>query len=297
MCLNIGFDTDNLMAPVWNGGETEALIRLERHLERKAWVATFAMPKMTAQSLMASQTGLSPYLRFGCLSPRLFYHKLTGKRNNNILNQRVYTNSLRVAELYMQIKQCAPPLSLHGQLMWREFFFCAATNNSNFDHMEQNEMCLQIPWQHNPTALFKWANVSDAVLRAFSYEYYNASLKQAQTGFPWIDAIMVQLRNEGWIHQLARHSLICFLTRGHLWLSWEEGVKVFEDLLLDADWSVNAGTCMWMSGSSFFEQIFNICCPVTFGRKADPNGDYIRRYLPVLSVSTSMIVGPGSLIF
>lgn len=49
---------------------------------------------------------------------------------------------------------------------------------------------------------------------------------QGMTGFPWIDAIMKQLRKEGWIHHLARHSVACFLTRGDLWLSWEEGMKV-----------------------------------------------------------------------
>lgn len=80
-----GFETENLMSPVWIGGETEALTRLERHLERKAWVASFDKPKMTPQSLMASQAGLSPYLRFGCLSTRLFYHQLTGKFKNTFL--------------------------------------------------------------------------------------------------------------------------------------------------------------------------------------------------------------------
>lgn len=77
--LELGFDTDNLLPPTWIGGETEALARLDRHLERKAWVASFCKPKMTPQSLLPSQTGLSPYLRFGCLSTRLFYHQLTGK--------------------------------------------------------------------------------------------------------------------------------------------------------------------------------------------------------------------------
>lgn len=72
-----GFETDRLKPPVWCGGESEALARLERHLERKAWVASFGHPKMTPQSLLASQTGLSPYLRFGCLSTRLFYYQLT----------------------------------------------------------------------------------------------------------------------------------------------------------------------------------------------------------------------------
>jgi deoxyribodipyrimidine photolyase len=48
---------------------------------------------------------------------------------------------------------------------------------------------------------------------------------QGQTGFPWIDAIMTQLREEGWIHHLARHAVACFLTRGDLWISWEDGTS------------------------------------------------------------------------
>ncbi|KAF8764208.1 Cryptochrome-1 like protein [Argiope bruennichi] len=242
MAQENGFDTENLKPPVWIGGETEALARLERHLERKAWVASFGRPKMTPQSLLPSQTGLSPYLRFGCLSARLFYQELT--------------------ELYRKIKKVNPPLSLHGQILWREFFYCAATNNPKFDHMIGNSMCVQIPWDTNSEALAKWTN--------------------GQTGFPWIDAIMTQLREEGWIHHVARHAVACFLTRGDLWISWEEGMKVFDELLLDADWSVNAGSWMWLSCSSFFQQFFHLYCPVRFGRKADPNGDYIRRYLPVL---------------
>ena len=121
---------------------------------------------------------------------------------------------------------------------------------------------VQIPWDNNSEALAKWAN--------------------AQTGFPWIDAIMTQLKEEGWIHPLARHATACFLTRGDLWVSWEDGMRVFDELLLDADWSVNAGTWMWLSCSSFFQQFFHCYCPVKFGRKADANGDFIRRYLPVL---------------
>lgn len=59
-------------------------------------------------------------------------------------------------------------------------------------------------------------------------------------------------------------------------------MKVFEELLLDADWSVNAGSWLCHSCSSFFQQFFHCYCPVGFGRKIDPKGDFIRRYLPVL---------------
>lgn len=238
----LGFDTESLQQTGWKGGESEALTRLEHHLERKAWVASFGRPKMTPQSLYPSRTGLSPYLRFGCLSCRRFFKELN--------------------DLYKKIRKSPPPLSLHGQLLWREFYYTAATNNPKFDHMEGNPICVQIPWDKNPEALAKWAN--------------------GQTGYPWVDAIMTQLRNEGWIHNVARHAVACFLTRGDLWVSWEEGMKVFDELLLDADWSVNAGSWMWLSCSSFFQQFFHCYCPVRYGRKADPNGDYIRTYLPVL---------------
>lgn len=97
-------------------------------------------------------------------------------------------------------------MSLYGQLLWREFFYAAASRNPNFDRMFGNPICLQIPWEKNLEALAKWAS--------------------GKTGFPWIDAIMNQLRQEGWIHHLCRHAVACFLTRGHLWVSWEDGMKV-----------------------------------------------------------------------
>ncbi|XP_028583142.1 cryptochrome-2 isoform X1 [Podarcis muralis] len=239
----LGFPTEGLAPAVWQGGETEALTRLDKHLERKAWVANYERPRMNANSLLASPTGLSPYLRFGCLSCRLFYYRLW--------------------ELYRKVKRnSTPPLSLYGQLLWREFFYTAATNNPQFDRMEGNPICIQIPWDRNPEALAKWA--------------------EGKTGFPWIDAIMTQLRQEGWIHHLARHAVACFLTRGDLWISWESGVRVFDELLLDADFSVNSGSWMWLSCSAFFQQFFHCYCPVGFGRRTDPSGDFIRRYLPKL---------------
>uniref|UniRef100_A0A9J7XAZ6 Cryptochrome circadian regulator 3b n=1 Tax=Cyprinus carpio carpio TaxID=630221 RepID=A0A9J7XAZ6_CYPCA len=227
----LGFDTECLDPAVWPGGESEA------------WQENFERPKMSSSPLLASPLGLSPYLRFGCLSCRLFYYKLT--------------------ELYNKVKKNASPsISLYDKLLWREFFYTAASNNPRFDRKEGNPICIRIPWDRNPEALAKWA--------------------EAKTGFPWIDAIMTQLRQEGWIHHLARHAVACFLTRGDLWISWEEGMKVFEELLLDADWSVNAGSWLCHSCSSFFQQFFHCYCPVGFGRRIDPNGDFIRRYLPML---------------
>merc|ERR1712029_689339 len=60
------------------------------------------------------------------------------------------------------------------------------------------------------------------------------------------------------------------------------GQHVFEEYLLDADWSLNAGNWMWLSASAFFHQFFRVYSPVAFGKKTDKNGDYIKKYLPQL---------------
>lgn len=218
--------------------------RLKSSLRDESWVAAFEKPKTSPNSLEPSTTVLSPYLKFGCLSSRLFYKQLS-----DILKR--------------QTKHSKPPVSLMGQLMWREFYYTAATSEPNFDRMMGNTFCLQIPWQCN-----------DRYLEAWTY---------GRTGYPFIDAIMRQLRQEGWIHHLARHAVACFLTRGDLWVSWEEGQKVFEELLLDQDWALNAGNWMWLSASAFFHQYFRVYSPVAFGKKTDPTGSYIRKYVPELA--------------
>ncbi|XP_039432020.1 cryptochrome-2 [Culex pipiens pallens] len=225
------------------GGETEALRRLQDYMRRKSWVCAFEKPNTSPNSLEPSTTVLSPYVKFGCLSARLFMAEL----------KKVLAGQ----------KHSQPPVSLVGQLMWREFYYCAAAAEPNFDKMVGNSVCLQVPWETNPEHLAAWTH--------------------GRTGYPFIDAIMRQLCQEGWIHHLARHAVACFLTRGDLWISWEEGQRVFEELLLDADWALNAGNWMWLSASAFFHQFFRVYSPVAFGKKTDPEGKYIKKYVPELA--------------
>ena len=77
--------------------------------------------------------------------------------------------------------------------------------------------------------LFEITTAEELILILFTSlksSFLLQSISCAYQGFPWIDAIMTQLREEGWIHHLARHAVACFLTRGDLWVSWEEGMKV-----------------------------------------------------------------------
>lgn len=229
------------------GGESEGLKRLKDQLKDTNWVAMFEKPKTNPAEFRKPETTiLSPYLMNGCVSPRLFYTRL----------QEVYQKYNKHAQ---------PPVSLLGQLYWREFFYLCGYSFSNFDQMQGNPICRQIPWDNSEAGKEK--------LKAW---------ENAQTGYPWIDAAMTQLRQQGWLHHLARHAVACFLTRGDLWVSWEQGRAVFDKLLIDADWSLNNANWMWLSCSSFFYQYFRCYSPVAFGRKWDPNGNYIRHFIPAL---------------
>lgn len=121
------------------------------------------------------------------------------------------------------------------KLLWREFYYLHSFYTPNFDKIEGNPYCKQIVWDQNTFLLDAW--------------------KLGKTGYPFIDAIMTQLRIEGWIHHLARHAVACFLTRGDLYQSWVEGAKVFDLYLLDADWALNNGNWQWLSCSNFYYQV------------------------------------------
>lgn len=239
----LGVDEANLGENLYPGGEIEGLKRFQTVLKDTEWICNFEKPKTSPNSLEPSTTVLSPYIKFGCVSSRLVYSDL----------QKV---------LKKKKKHTKPPVSLVGQLLWREFYYTAAASEPKFDRMVGNSICRQIPWQKNERHLEAW-----------SY---------GRTGYPFIDANMRKLRQEGWIHHLARHAVACFLTRGDLWISWEEGQKVFEELLLDADWALNAGNWMWLSASAFYYLYFRVYSPVAFGKKTDKDGEYIRKYVPEL---------------
>jgi cryptochrome len=227
----------------FKGGEDAGLALLHRMMKRTQWVCTFEKPNTSPNALTVDTTGLSAYVKHGCISPRTFYHELT-----------------KVYDKFPAAKLSKPPVSLHGQLMWREYNNLMGYTTPNFDAITENPVARQIPWDDDPVLLDAWKN--------------------GKTGYPYIDAIMTQLKETGWVHHLARHSAACFLTRGDLWQSWEKGAQVFEEELIDADWSINNFNWQWLSCTAHFYQYFRCYSPVAFGKKTDKNGDYIRKWLP-----------------
>ena len=118
----------------------------------------------------------------------------------------------------------------------------------------------------------RW-HVSDEELTAW---------REGRTGFPIVDAGMRQLAREGWMHNRARLITAHFLCKT-LYLDWRAGAQHFVDLLLDADTANNTMNWQWVAGTgtdSRFNRAYNM---VTQARRHDPQGSYIRRYVPELA--------------
>lgn len=201
---------------------------------------------------------LSPHLHFGEISPRQILAAL----------QRV----ARDAPGYMERVE-----PFVRELGWREFahhllfHFPATTDlnlNSNFD-------------------AFPWAEVDPALLAAW---------QQGRTGLPIIDAGMRELWHTGWMHNRVRMIVASLLTK-NLRYHWRHGARWFWDTLVDADLAANTLGWQWSAGTGAdaapYFRVFN---PVLQGERFDPDGNYVRRYVPELArVPASHVHKPWTL--
>lgn len=196
---------------------------------------------------LSGTSELSPYLRFGLISARtLFYYA------REFVNHSENSNDRISAETWL------------NELIWREFYFSILDNFPFVLNRAFQESFRQIPWQNSIQDLEAWKN--------------------GLTGFPVVDAGMRQLRETGWMHNRARMITASFLTKDLL-INWQEGEKWFMEKLIDGDPANNNGGWQWSAGTGTdaapYFRIFN---PVLQGNKFDPIGNYVRRWVPELTV-------------
>ena len=149
------------------------------------------------------------------------------------------------------------------QLYWREF---AAHLLYHFQHSQDLALKPEydrFPWDFNEDYLRAW--------------------QRGQTGFPIVDAGMRQLWQTGWMHNRVRMIAGSLLVK-HLLQPWQEGARWFWDTLVDADLGNNSMGWQWVAGSgadaSPYFRIFN---PIIQGKKFDPTGEYVKKWVPELS--------------
>lgn len=149
------------------------------------------------------------------------------------------------------------------ELVWRDFSYHLLFHFPALRSENWNAKFDSFPWVKNQTRLQAW--------------------QQGRTGYPIVDAGMRQLWQHGTMHNRVRMIAASFLIKD-LMIDWREGEAWFRDTLLDADPASNAASWQWVAGSgadaSPFFRIFN---PITQGEKFDPDGDYIRQFVPELA--------------
>ena len=224
----IGIPEKSVTTP-HRGGEEEALRLLGKCIQDEEYIGQFEKPKTSPAAFEPqSTTLLSPHLHFGSLSVRRFWWDV-----EDVLRKRRKEKKANSGH----------PVNLPGQLLFRDMYFGAqAAVGPAFATTLGNPVVRLIDWHLQSKNLDGGSDGAKADDEADTREYVVDSAeaeewfirwREGRTGFPWIDALMRQLKQEGWIHHLGRHSVACFLTRGGCYISWERGAEVFEELLID----------------------------------------------------------------
>jgi deoxyribodipyrimidine photo-lyase len=146
------------------------------------------------------------------------------------------------------------------QLAWRDFFhqvLAARPDASWRDYRSRGDQ-----WRSDAAALAAW--------------------QAGLTGYPIVDAAMRQLATEGFMHNRARMIAASFLTKD-LYLDWRAGAAHFMRLLADADVACNQLNWQWVAGTGTDTSAHRIFNPTLQGRRYDPGGSYVRRYVPELA--------------
>ena len=143
------------------------------------------------------------------------------------------------------------------------------------------EFCHHLHFHFPALAEKNWNNRFDAFPWEGSTKEFKAWTR-GETGYPIVDAGMRQLWQHGFMHNRVRMITASFLIK-HLMIDWRRGEQWFRDTLVDADAASNAANWQWVAGSgadaSPFFRIFN---PILQGEKFDPDGTYVRRFVPEL---------------
>jgi deoxyribodipyrimidine photo-lyase len=199
---------------------------------------------------------LSPYLRFGLVSPRQVAAAVTAPRARGDGSG----SRRRSAE---HPRRAGDRESFVNELLWRDFYANVLYHQPGSAWAHMRPEFARFGFEDDPDGLAAW--------------------REGRTGYPLVDAGMRQLTGQGWVHNRARLVVASFLTK-HLLVDWREGARFFLQHLMDGDLPSNNGGWQWVAGTGTdaapYYRIFN---PVTQAERFDPEGDYIRRWVPELA--------------
>jgi len=185
---------------------------------------------------------LSPHLHFGTVSIRECYRAALGK--------------LETADNKDEVRTWI------NELLWREFYYSISYHFPYIIDGAFKRQYDKIKWSYDEDLFGKW--------------------REGKTGYPIVDAGMRQLEKEGWMHNRLRMITAMFLTKD-LFIDWKLGEKFFAEHLIDLDFSSNNGGWQWSASTGCDAQpYFRIFNPYLQSAKFDPEGKFIKHYVPEL---------------
>ena len=153
------------------------------------------------------------------------------------------------------------------EILWREFAYHLLWHRPDLPRRALRPAFEAFPWAPDAALLRAW--------------------QRGRTGYPIVDAGMRQLWRTGWMHNRVRMIAASLLVK-HLLQPWQAGAAWFWDTLLDADLAANSASWQWVAGcGSDAAPYFRIFNPILQGRKFDPEGAYVRRFVPELATLPS----------
>jgi deoxyribodipyrimidine photo-lyase len=187
---------------------------------------------------------LSPYLHWGEVSPNRVWYAAKDRMDAGLVNDRDADHFL-------------------SELGWREFSYALLYYFPDLPRKNLQPRFDRFPWKDDDRALRCW--------------------QRGQTGYPIVDAAMRQLWQTGYMHNRLRMIVGSFLVK-NLRLHWHHGEAWFWDCLVDADLANNSASWQWIAGcgadAAPYFRIFN---PITQGLKFDPDGRFVRQYVPEIA--------------
>jgi deoxyribodipyrimidine photo-lyase len=226
----------------WVPGEEAAQKALARFLT--SGLRGYATSRDRLDEIATSR--LSPYLRFGHVSPRQIWHAA-----KHAVASGASKASGKDLEKFL------------SEIGWREFSYHLLFYNPDLATQNLQPRFDAMAWHGDMQALRAW--------------------QHGETGYPIVDAGMRELWTTGWLHNRLRMIVASFLAK-HLLVDWREGEAWFWDTLVDADPANNAASWQWVAGSGAdaapYFRIFN---PTLQGEKFDPDGSYVKRFVPELA--------------
>ena len=173
------------------------------------------------------------------------------------------TVSQIIAELKLKnIERQDGAAKFFKELIWREFYYSILFKCPRVEKEAFLEKYKKIKWDNNEEWFEHWKN--------------------GTTGYPIVDAGMRELKETGWMHNRVRMIVASFLTKDLL-IDWRWGEKYFMEKLLDGDLAPNNGGWQWCASTGCDPQpYFRIFNPTLQSLKFDPEGEYIKKYVPEL---------------